>query len=479
MNEHRISLDLSKEPLVAPVLYLGQGDKLGTTLIVSIYDDGQVPTFESGSTVTLCMKNPGESGGYYEVAGTLEDNEATFLIDEEYAASTSGVSDIAYVEVSTSFNTTSTSRFTYVVFPSAEHGADPSSTYSNGINEAIERAIDAAEAAEGVVLQDVPLMSATVRGGAQLGDGLEITDGVLSVDPETIDLPVATTSDAGVVIADGSTITVDSDGTIHGSSSYTLPTMSANVKGGAKLGNGLSIDSNGVLSVSGSVTGVKGNSESTYRTGNVNITPANIGAATESKQEQLETAIESIAKSAWGDEDVVLDVGSKLVVTVSGTTVTVSDGAIMADGAFVQYDNSAQLTISAGSSGMNRNDLVIAKQTSSGWTRAILQGTPTSGTAVDPTPSTGEFPLWRIPITGVNVGTPARIMPRVGTLQSQITSLRDSLSHIYVSSDGRTVQFNGTDMAFRFGVASSNDYAYINVRIGDTWLGQKIIANWS
>lgn len=33
-----------------------------------------------------------------------------------------------------------------------------------------------------------------------------------------------------------------------------------------------------VARANGKVSGVKGNSESTYRTGNVNITPANIGA---------------------------------------------------------------------------------------------------------------------------------------------------------------------------------------------------------
>ena len=381
MNEHRISLDLSKEPLVAPVLYLGQGDKLGTTLIVSIYDDGQVPTFESGSTVTLCMKNPGENGGYYEVAGTLEGNEATFLIDEEYAASTSGVSDIAYVEVSTSFNTTSTSRFTYVVFPSAEHGADPSSTYSNGINEAIERAIDAAEAAEGVVLQDVPLMSPTVRGGAQLGDGLEITDGVLSVDPETIDLPVATTSDAGVVIADGttitvdsdgtlhgantytlppattstlggvipdgSTITVDSDGTIHGSSSYTLPTMSAIVKGGAKLGGGLSVDSGDVLSVD--LTGEDITPDSVTASGEVTATETSGGTTSLHKlTEKADLAVvESRSKCWYGECTTGASVAAK-VVTCSGFELV--KGAMIA--VHFYYSNTATLaTLNVNSTG--------------------------------------------------------------------------------------------------------------------------------
>lgn len=60
-------------------------------------------------------------------------------------------------------------------------------------------------------------------------------------------VPVATTSRVGVVKPDGTTISVDSNGTIHSIGSV------------------------------GTVSGVKGNAESTYRTGNVNITPANIG----------------------------------------------------------------------------------------------------------------------------------------------------------------------------------------------------------
>ena len=190
MNEHRIALDLVKEPSVAPVLYLGQGDKTGTTLVVAIYDCGDVPDL-TGATAKFCMKVP-RGGGYYEVAGTLDGNEATFLIDETYAASVSGRTEVAYVEITQDGKTMSTSRFPIVVLPSAEHGADPASTYSNGINEAIDRAIEAAAAAEGVVLQDVPLMSANLRGGAKLGTGLKIEDGALCMDG-TATVDIATT----------------------------------------------------------------------------------------------------------------------------------------------------------------------------------------------------------------------------------------------------------------------------------------------
>ena len=70
---------------------------------------------------------------------------------------------------------------------------------------------------------------------------------------------VATTSKAGIVKPDGSTIKVTNDGTITG--------FDGNYN---SLSNKPSIPA---------AVAVKGNAESSYRTGNVNITPANIGAA--------------------------------------------------------------------------------------------------------------------------------------------------------------------------------------------------------
>lgn len=62
-------------------------------------------------------------------------------------------------------------------------------------------------------------------------------------------LPVATNNTLGGVKADGTTITVDSDGTIHGSSSYELPTASSTVLGGVKVdGTSITISSDGVIS---------------------------------------------------------------------------------------------------------------------------------------------------------------------------------------------------------------------------------------
>ena len=72
----------------------------------------------------------------------------------------------------------------------------------------------------------------------------------------------------------------------HSHTASDLPTATTSARGCVQVGDGLSITSAGVLSAtgggSGAVSGVKGNTESSYRTGNVNLTAANIGAAASS-----------------------------------------------------------------------------------------------------------------------------------------------------------------------------------------------------
>lgn len=60
---------------------------------------------------------------------------------------------------------------------------------------------------------------------------------------------IATTSTAGIVKPDGTTITIDEDGTLHGATSYNLPTASATVLGGVKIGSGINVQPDGTISV--------------------------------------------------------------------------------------------------------------------------------------------------------------------------------------------------------------------------------------
>lgn len=65
---------------------------------------------------------------------------------------------------------------------------------------------------------------------------------------------VATQQTAGIVKPDGTSITVDQDGTIHGAQTYVLPQATANTLGGIKVGENLTIGENGKLNAYAAVT---------------------------------------------------------------------------------------------------------------------------------------------------------------------------------------------------------------------------------
>lgn len=256
-----ISLDISKQPTPQQVR-LGQGDANATTLIVKVYDTGDEYDLD-GYGVRLATRLP-NSDNYYGVNGTAQGNVATFEIDETYAAATHGFDGYGYVEVLDGDTVIcSTSRFQLVVLRSAEDGADPSTAYSNGIIEATERAIAAAEAAEGVILQDVPMMSATILGGAKVGSGLSIDEnGVLSA-----------AAFAGILpIANGGTGADNASG-----ARTSLGITPANIGAAPSTHQHSASDiTSGELPITHGGTGAT--SASAART-NLGITPANIGAA--------------------------------------------------------------------------------------------------------------------------------------------------------------------------------------------------------
>lgn len=93
------------------------------------------------------------------------------------------------------------------------------------------------------------------------------------------------------------------DGIAAGANAYSLPLASASARGGVKIGytaNGRNYPvqlSNEQMYVNvpwtdtntHTITGIKGNAETAYRTGNVNLTPANIGAAAASHTQAAST----------------------------------------------------------------------------------------------------------------------------------------------------------------------------------------------
>lgn len=164
---------------------------------------------------------------------------------------------------------------------SAEEAATHADAAVADVADVADRAEAAIEAIGDISELAVPLMSADTRGGAKLGDGLEVgEDGELNVTPATDSsiggvmpdgttitadengvitavgggggggyvLPPATSSTLGGVKV-GSNLTVEQDGTLSAAAPYTLPNASASTLGGVKVGSGLAIDANGVLSL--------------------------------------------------------------------------------------------------------------------------------------------------------------------------------------------------------------------------------------
>lgn len=81
----------------------------------------------------------------------------------------------------------------------------------------------------------LPTATASVLGGVKIGSGISISSGVISADSQT---------DNNFTNA----LKTKLDGISAGANNYSLPTASASVLGGVKVGTNLSIDGNGVLS---------------------------------------------------------------------------------------------------------------------------------------------------------------------------------------------------------------------------------------
>ena len=130
-----------------------------------------------------------------------------------------------------------------------------------------------------------------------------------------------------------------------------------------------------------------------------------------------------IHQAKYGKGDRVFDWGDHLKCTMkSANEAIIGTGCASIQGLDWHITNPETVTIMTGSQGMNRNDIVAAHYHRDNEKNGIetvdlkvLQGTPTSGTANDPSIPGGVIlnaavdayqPLWRIPLTGITVGAP-------------------------------------------------------------------------
>lgn len=179
-----------------------------------------------------------------------------------------------------------------------------------------------------------------------------------------------------------------------------------------------------------------------------------------------------------GVEDYVLGVGEKAKATlISNNTVRISDGELVMQGVHWRikpgtYEN---VTINNGSQGMRRKDVIIARYTKNSDTGIenitlnVLQGEPTSGTPVAPSPIVGdirlgalkhEMILYVVELNGLNV---VGVEPAFKTLMA-MSEINQYLSEVCIAfPDYTKVLARYTDTSF---TVPENCWARVEAKSG-------------
>lgn len=144
-----------------------------------------------------------------------------------------------------------------------------------------------------------------------------------------------------------------------------------------------------------------------------------------------------IHQAKFSKSDVVFDWGDAFKCSMSSSNrATVGTGCASIQGLDWHITSAESVTISNGSQGMKRNDIICAhyhRDSTSGIETvelAVLKGSPDATAAADPTIPSGKIlfgagdaymPLWRIPLDGITVGTPVRLFTPRGGLWDSVT----------------------------------------------------------
>ena len=146
-----------------------------------------------------------------------------------------------------------------------------------------------------------------------------------------------------------------------------------------------------------------------------------------------------IHQAKFSKSDVVYDWGDVFKCSMSSSNrATVGTGCASIQGLDWHITSAESVTISNGSQGMKRNDIICAHYNRNPKTGnelvelVVLKGTPNATAAADPTIPSGKIlsgavdaymPLWRIPLDGITVGTPVRLFTPRGALWDSVTPI--------------------------------------------------------
>ena len=146
-----------------------------------------------------------------------------------------------------------------------------------------------------------------------------------------------------------------------------------------------------------------------------------------------------IHQAKFSKSDVVFDWGDAFKCSMSSPNrATIGTGCASIQGLDWHITAAESVTISNGSQGVKRNDIICAHYHRDSKTGnelvelTVLKGTPNATTAADPTIPSGKIlsgavdaymPLWRIPLSGITVGTPVRLFTPRGALWDSVTPI--------------------------------------------------------
>ena len=147
-----------------------------------------------------------------------------------------------------------------------------------------------------------------------------------------------------------------------------------------------------------------------------------------------------IHQAKFSKSDVVFEWGDAFKCSMSSSNrATVGTGCASIQGLDWHITSAESVTISNGSQGMKRNDIICAHYNRNPKTGnelvelVVLKGSPNATAAADPKVPSGKIlsgavdaymPLWRIPLDGITVGTPVRLFTPRGALWDSVTPIR-------------------------------------------------------
>ena len=169
-----------------------------------------------------------------------------------------------------------------------------------------------------------------------------------------------------------------------------------------------------------------------------------------------------IHQAKFSKSDVVFDWGDAFKCTMgSANKATIGTGCASIQGLDWHITSAESVTISNGSQGMKRNDIICAHYHRNSYDGienvelTVLKGSPNATAAADPTIPSGKIlsgavdaymPLWRIPLDGITVGTPVRLFTPRWALWDSVTQtlITSQYGTVIGVKTGNVVQINVT-----------------------------------